>query len=88
MDFIKHIEETINKMSFQNPKCRPYVILTFEPSEELKQVIEDNHCTYRVIPKSFVPKDVDASCFIMFDKPITLNFSDIKEEFLRDLHWN
>ena len=80
MDFIKHIEETINKMSFQNPKCRPYIILTFEPSEELIQVIKDNHCTYGVIPKEFVPKGEDANCFIMFDNP-KLSFSDIKEEF-------
>lgn len=81
MDFIKHIEETINKISFQNPKYRPYIILTFEPDEDLKQIIKDNHCTYGVIPKTFVPEGEDANCFIMFDKPL-LGFSDTKEEFV------
>ena len=56
MDIIKHTEETINRISFQEPNYRPYIILTFEPSEELIQVIKDNHCTYCVIPKSFVPR--------------------------------
>lgn len=80
MDVIKHIEEIMNKISFQEPNYRPYIILTFEPSEELKQVIEDNHCTYGVIPKTFVPEGEDANCFIMFDKP-KLSFFDTKEEF-------
>ena len=81
MDVIKHIKETINKIRFQEPNYRPYIILTFEPSEELKQVIEDNHCTYRVITKTFIPKGIEANCFIMFDNP-KLSFSDTKEEFV------
>lgn len=72
------MEEAINKVRFQNYK--PYIILTFEPSEDLKQIIKDNHCTYRVIPKAFVPKGEDANCFIMFDNP-KLSFSNTKEEF-------
>jgi hypothetical protein len=79
-DFIEYTEEIVNKISFQNPKSRPYIILTFEPSEELKQMIKDNHYTYGIIPKEFVPKGVDANCFIMFDN-LRLSFSDTKEEF-------
>lgn len=41
------------------------IVLTFEPDDDLKQVIKEHNCTYRVIPKEYIPAGEEDSCFIM-----------------------
>jgi hypothetical protein len=67
-DWIKYITEKINNINC-SPIQQYMIILTFEPDDNLKQIIKEHNCTYRVIPKEFVPEGEESNCFIMSNKP-------------------
>lgn len=67
-DWIKYITEKIDNIGC-SPVQQRMIILTFEPDDNLKQIIKEHNCTYRVIPKEFVPEGEESNCFIMSNKP-------------------
>lgn len=69
------IEYVIGKIDSINccPIQQYMIVLTFEPDDDLKQVIKEHNCTYRVIPKEYIPAGEEDSCFIMPMPKISYN---------------
>lgn len=80
-DWIKYVTEKINNINC-SPIQQYIIILTFEPDDNFKQVIKKHNCTYRVIPKKYIPAGKEDSCFIMPTPKINYKKEAIANDYI------